>query len=85
MSRIGVEIDRVVLRGLEPGDKRAFLTALTTELSRGLSDPAGGVKSLTSRQTEVLRVGTLPVESGPNGVRKLGGRVGSAISTGIRR
>jgi hypothetical protein len=85
VSRIDVEIDRLVLRGLDPGDKHAFMTALTTELSRGLSDPVGGAKSLTSRQTAILRVRTLPVESGPSGVRKLGGRVGNAITTGIKR
>ena len=41
MSRvIEVNIDRVVLRGIDPSDRKAMIEGLEAELSRILADPA---------------------------------------------
>jgi hypothetical protein len=40
MSRIDVNIDRIVLSGIDPADRHALIGALKAELARVLVDPA---------------------------------------------
>jgi hypothetical protein len=84
MSRINLTIDRVVLRGFEPGDRKALLEGLQTELSRVLADPAGRGSLAQSRRTPVLKLGSVPVSPGPSGGRTLGARIGGAIGKGLK-
>ena len=82
MSRINLTIDQVVLRGFEPGDRKALLEGLQTELSRVLADPA--TRAVRSYRTPVLKLGRLPVSPGPSGGRILGARIGGAIGKGLK-
>jgi hypothetical protein len=84
MSRINVTIDRIVLRGVEPADRRALLEGLQAELSRVLADPASSATLATSRRTPVLKLGRVPVSPGPSGGRNFGARIGGAIGKGLK-
>lgn len=83
MSRIHVTIDRLVLSGLDPAARHAFITGLKTELTRELADPTQRA-DLTSRRTPVLRLGRVALEAGLGGARKLGGHVGKSIARGTK-
>jgi hypothetical protein len=83
MSRINLTVDRIVLRGFEPGDRRAVLDGLQTELSRVLADPATRA-GWAGRRTPVLNLGRVPVSPGPSGGRVLGTRIGGAIGKGLK-
>ena len=84
MSKIHVTIDRLVLSGLDPAARHAFVAGLKTELTRGLADPAQHADLANSRQTPVLRLGRVSLDPGVGGSRKLGGQVAKGIIRGIK-
>ena len=84
MSRIRVTIDQLVLRGFEPADRKAFVEGQQSELSRVLADPATRAEWTRPHRTPVLRLGRMPLQSGPSGSRKFGGGLARAISRGLR-
>ena len=63
MSRIVLHIDRLVLRGIEPGDAEAFSAALQAELQRQLS--AGGTPAL-QRHDRLARYRPAPIHLAPH-------------------
>jgi hypothetical protein len=83
MSRVQVTIDQLVLKGLEPADRKALVEGLQTEISRFLSDPSAraGARSL---RRPVMKLGRMPLESGPSGGRKFGANVARAIAKGLK-
>jgi hypothetical protein len=83
MSRITLTIDRLVLKGLEAGDRQALVDRLQGELSRVLSDPETRADWARPRRTPVLRVGPMPLEPGPSGGKKLGMGMARAIGRGL--
>lgn len=85
MSRvIEVNIDRVVLRGIDPSDRKAMIEGLEAELSRILADPTSDSQKIQSRRTPVLKLGRMPLEPGPAGGRKFGGGLARAIGRGVK-
>jgi hypothetical protein len=84
MSVIHVTIDRLSLKGFEASDRKALVEGLRSELSRVLADPATRAEWARSRRTPVLRLGRMPLESGPAGGRKFGGSVAQAIGRGLK-
>ncbi|MGA8575382.1 MAG: hypothetical protein WB609_06785 [Candidatus Cybelea sp.] len=82
MRRTDVRIDHVVLRGFDPGDRQALASGLSDELSRALADPQ---MQLAARQTPVLRLGKMPMQSGQAGARNLGTSIARSIAKGIKR
>ena len=84
MSRINLTIDRVVLRGFEPGDRKTLLEGLQTELSRVLADPATRAALAQPRRMPVMKLGIVPASPGPSGGRILGTRIGRAIGKGLK-
>ncbi len=84
MSRINVHIDRVVLHGLDPAGREAFMSGLRSELARVLADPATRAATVRSRRTPVLRLGRVPMEPNLAGARRLGGGIARAIGRGIK-
>jgi hypothetical protein len=78
--RLTLNIDRLVLRGIDPLDQRALVDGLKVELARVLGEPAMRGALGQSRRTPVLRLGTVPMPSGLAGARTLGGDVAKAIS-----
>jgi hypothetical protein len=84
MSRISVTIDRLVLKGMEPGERTALVDALRSELSRVLADPVTRADWARSHRTPVLKLGRMPLEPGPAGGRTLGGGMARAIGKGLK-
>ena len=87
MSTIHVNIDKVVLRGIDPANRPALIAGLRTELSRILADP--GTRAAwpqnQTRRTPVLRLGKMSLAPGTAGARKLGTGIARAIGKGISR
>lgn len=84
VSRIRLSIDQLVLRGFEPGDRNALVDGLHAELSRVLADPATRADCARSHRTPVLRLGRMPLESGPGAGRKFGMGMARAIAKGLK-
>jgi hypothetical protein len=85
MSRFDVSIDRVILRGIEPGDRDGLVESLKRELARALTRPDAASTPLVSGQTSVLRAAPMTFTPGPAGARRLGGGIANAIAKGIRQ
>ena len=84
MSRIRLSIDQLVLRGFEPGDRNALVQGLQAELSRVLADPATRAGWARPQRTPVLRLGRMPLETGPAALRKFGGGLARAIGKAMK-
>ena len=84
MSRIRVTIDRLMLKGVEPGNHKALVEGLQTELSRVLADPAARAALANSRRTPVLRLGRMPLQPGPSGGRSFGQGLARAIGRSLK-
>lgn len=80
-NTIHVTIDRLVLEGLEAGDRQALVAGLERELSRLFSGPQPFAATLTSRRTPVLRLGHITWQPGRTGAEQLGGTIARAIGT----
>jgi hypothetical protein len=78
MSRIHVHIDRVVLNGLAPADRHAFLQNLHHELTRILTHAPAPDRS---QSIPVLRLPAVPTAPGPAGAHRLATDVAHAIGT----
>jgi hypothetical protein len=84
VSRIRVTIEKLVLNGFEAADGKALAQGVQSELSRILADPHTRTAWARSRRTPVLRLGRMPLESGPSGGRKFGDGVARAIGKGLK-
>jgi hypothetical protein len=84
MRRIRVTIDLLVLRGLDPAERKTLVEGLQSELARVLADPATRTKWARSHRAPVLRLGRMPLESGPSGGRKFGSDTARAIGRGLK-
>jgi hypothetical protein len=84
MSRVRVTIDQIVLKGLEPVQRKAMVEELRRELTQLLSDPRARAEWARSHRTPVLRLGQLPLESGALGGRKLGKQVARGLGRGLK-
>jgi hypothetical protein len=84
MSRVRVTIDKLVLNGFDPLHSQALSEALRVELSRVLSDPASRIDGVLSQRTPIVRLGSLPLEPGLGGARKLGGGMARAIRRSLK-
>jgi hypothetical protein len=82
MSRVRVNIDSLVLKGLDTDARKALVEGLRAELSRVLSDPATRGAWTGSQRTPVLRLGRMTLEPGATGGRALGRGVARAIARG---
>ena len=87
MSTIHVNIDRLVLRGIDPANRPALVAGLRTELSRILADPAtrAAWPQYQTRRTPVLRLGKMRLAPGTAGARTLGTGIARAIAKGVNR
>jgi hypothetical protein len=84
MSRIRLTIDALALRGFDAADGRALVEGLRSELARVLADQVTRAEWARSHRTPVLRLGRIPLESGPAGSRKLGKGMAHAIVKGLK-
>ena len=84
MSRIQLNIDRLVLRGFEPLEGKALSEALQSQLSEVLSDRATRADWARSHWTPVLKLGRMSLETGTAGARMFGKQVAGAIGRGLK-
>jgi hypothetical protein len=84
MSRIHLTIDKLVLGGLDPSDRAAFVARLKGELAVLLADPAARATWARSHRTPVLRLNRMGLESGAAGAGKLGRQVAQGIARGLK-
>ena len=82
--RVTLNIDRLVLRGIDPMDQRALAEGLKNELARVLAEPATRAAIGGSRSTPVIRLSRVPMQQGQAGARALGAGVAKAIVRGIK-
>lgn len=80
-----IQIDRLVLRGLDPQHQRAFAEALQTELARALQTPQARAAMQSSSTTPALKLGRLPMQPGVGGARTLARGVARAVAGGITK
>jgi hypothetical protein len=85
MSRIHVNIDRVVLHGVDPDDRHALVRGMQAELSRLLGQPDARAGWGESRRTPVMRLGSLRIEPGRTGAQRFGQSVAGGIIKGVGR
>ncbi len=84
MSRIRLDIDRLVLHGFHPLEAKALRDELQSQLSLVLSDPRTRHEWAHSHRTPVLKLGPVPLETGTVGAGKLGKRIGQAVGKGLK-
>lgn len=84
MSRISVNIDRLVLRGFEQADGKAVAEALKSELSHVLSSPIARAQWAHSHRISKIGLGRLPFEPGPSGARKFGNQMACAFGRALK-
>ena len=84
MSDIRVTIDRMVLKGIAPGDERALVESLQTQLREALSDPVQDADWARPHRTPVLKLGQMPLQVGTAGATRFGRQLGRAIHRGLK-
>jgi hypothetical protein len=84
--RFTVSIDRLVLRGVDPADRRAFVAGLETELARVLKEQAVQTGWVAGPRTvPTLHLGPVPMQPGLVGAHSLGAHVALSLGRGIKR
>ena len=83
MSRIRVNIDRLVVNGFQPLEAKALAEALQSQLSEVLSDRITRGEWARSQRTPVLQLGRMPIEAGTVGAGKFGKRMARAVGKGL--
>ncbi len=81
--RVSVTIDRLVLRGMDPAARTAFVDGLRSDLARMLADRATRASLAMGsplRSSPVLRLGQVAMPAGISGARNLGSKVARAIA-----
>ena len=84
MSRIRLNIDRLVLNGFEPVEGKALVDGLRSQLMRALADPAARAEWARSHRTPVRKPGRMPLQPGTVGASRFGRQVGIAVGRGLR-
>ena len=84
VSKIQLNIDRLVLNGIDPAESKALVEALRAQLFEMLSDPVARAHMAYARRTPVLRLGWMPIESGTAGAGKFGRQMAQAMRRGLK-
>jgi hypothetical protein len=84
MSRIRLQIDRLVLSGIQQPDAKRLTAALQSELSRVLADSSTRQEWARSHRTPVLKLGPMTLDTGTAGAGRLGRHIGQAVGKGLK-
>jgi hypothetical protein len=84
MSKIRLNIDRLVLNGFESLEGEALSEAMRSQLSQILSERAARAEWARSHRTPVIKLGRMPSEAGTAGASRLGRQVASAMVRGMK-
>jgi hypothetical protein len=80
-----IQIDRLVLRGLDGLNPRVFAETLQAELARAMQTSQAQAAMQSSSTTPALKLGRLPMQPGAGGARTLATGVARSIASGITR
>ncbi|MGF6854020.1 hypothetical protein [Paraburkholderia sp. CI3] len=84
MSRIHVSIDRLVLSGMDPAARTAFVDGLKSQLTEMLAQREGREAWARNHRTPVLKLGQMAQTPGISGARRLGNQVARGIGKGLK-
>lgn len=84
MSRIHLNIDRLVLNGFQPLEAKALSEALKSRLSEVLADRSARTEWARSHRTPMLKLGNMPMEAGTAAWRTFGRRLAGAVGKGLK-
>jgi hypothetical protein len=84
VSRIRLNIERLVLHGFAPADAKSLSEALQSHLRHVLLDRATRQQWARPHRTPVLKLGRVSLQNGPAGAAKLGRQVAGAIGKGLK-
>lgn len=84
MSRIHLVIERLVLNGLQPGQEKALIESLRSQLSQILSDRRKRAEWARSHRTPLLKLGRMPIDAGSVGAWKFGAQLARGIGSGLK-
>jgi len=84
MSRIRVNIDRLVVNGFQPLEAKALAEALQSQLSEVLSDRITRGERARSQRTPVLQLGRMPIGGGSAGAKKFAAQLARGIGRGLK-
>ncbi len=84
MSRIRLNIDRLVLNGFDPREAQALAGALESQLQQVLVDPAARNAWARPHRTPVVKLGSIALQAGTAGARRLGKQVAKAVGRGLK-
>jgi hypothetical protein len=80
-----IQIDRLVLRGLDGLNPRVFAETLQAELARAMQKSQAQAAMQQSSTTPALKLGRLPMQPGVAGARTLAAGVARSIAGGITK
>jgi hypothetical protein len=84
MSRIQLNIDKLVMNGFGPGEAKALTEALQTHLHQVLANQANRNQWARSHRTPVLKLGRLPLGKGAAGAGSFGRQLARAVGKGLK-
>jgi hypothetical protein len=84
MSRIRLNIERLVLNGFEPLEGKALANALEAQLQHLLANPATRCEWARSHRTPVLNLGRTALQAGTAGAGRFGKQVANAVGRGLK-
>lgn len=84
MSRIRLNIERLVLNGFEPVEGKALARALEAQLQHVLANPATRSEWARSHRTPVMKLGRMPMQPGSDGASRFGKQVANAVGRGLK-
>lgn len=84
MSRIRLDIHRLVLNGFEQLEAKALAEALQSRLSQVLADKRSRSKWTRPHRTPVLKLGRMPLHAGTSGASTFGKQMADAVGKGLK-
>jgi len=84
VSRIRVNIDRLVVNGLGQLEGKALAEALQSQLYQDLADSASRNDWARPHRTPVLKLGHMPLQAGTTGASSFGTRMARAVVQGLK-
>jgi hypothetical protein len=84
VSRIRVNINRLVLNGFGQLEGKTLAEALRSQLSQGLADATSRNDWALSHRTPVLKLGRMPLPAGTTGASSFGKQMAGAIVRGLK-
>lgn len=84
MSRIRVNIDRLILNGFEQLEGKALAEALQSQLSESLGDAASRADWARSHRTPVVKLGGMPLQAATTGASGLGKQTARAVVRALK-